>query len=204
MRYVPAVVGVNVKVAEWPGLRPVVGSGVDAPAKAGVVSPAFFTIAHECGIVVDLFLHTTVTFHPVGTVTTRSPFAYPSKLYPPFAEPSAASSVSFADFVDASDDSQCVTGTDAGLATGLAVVLEGVVVVALEVVAGVAPEEDVDVVADVVVVVLVELDPPHAASTRAAASTSPEPARARPALHPHLPAGAVIAVKESSFLGRWV
>lgn len=69
----PGLVGVKVNVAELPGGSPTVGSGVEAPGKAGVVSPRLAT-AHEIGRV-NRLSQVTATRQPAGISKMTCPLA---------------------------------------------------------------------------------------------------------------------------------
>src|SRR4029077_21020818 len=76
MRKLPAVDGLKAKVADPPGSRPRVGSGVDHPGWIGAESLLPRTTAQELGTVA-WFSHCTVTCHPTGMLMTSVPSRYP-------------------------------------------------------------------------------------------------------------------------------
>src|SRR5579864_6433017 len=72
MRKLPVLVGVNSKLADWPGSSPCDGLGVDQLRSRGVVSCRPLTTEQEFGTV-PWFSHWTVTVQPTGMVRTSAP-----------------------------------------------------------------------------------------------------------------------------------
>jgi hypothetical protein len=72
MRKLPVWLGLKTKLADSPGFKPRVGSGVDHDGSMGLVERLPVTTAHEFGIV-PWFKHWIVIAQPTGTRSTSEP-----------------------------------------------------------------------------------------------------------------------------------